>query len=115
MYQQTQNIRITFIRRRPNGFDLGPTMYKCFTNVLCLLGYDNVVSIMIMAVECHNRMIMVTHHDGKHHDHYHGPANTNSSNCLLEKQTITAACLCMIAVSTNIWATVSLTSPTVIL
>ena len=24
--------------RRPNVFDVGPTLYKCYTNVLCLLG-----------------------------------------------------------------------------
>ena len=36
--QQTQNIRITFIQRRPNVFDVGPTLYKCYTNVLCLPG-----------------------------------------------------------------------------
>ena len=35
--QQTQNICITFIQRRPNVFDIGPTLYKCYTNVLCLL------------------------------------------------------------------------------
>ena len=34
---QTQNICITFIQRRPNVFDVGPTLYKCYTNVLCLL------------------------------------------------------------------------------
>ena len=26
------------MQRRPNVFDVGPTMYKCYTNVLCLLG-----------------------------------------------------------------------------
>ena len=36
--QQTQNICITFIQRRPNVFDVGPTLHKCYTNVLCLLG-----------------------------------------------------------------------------
>ena len=36
--QQTQNICITFIQRRPNVFDVGPTLYKCYTNLLCLLG-----------------------------------------------------------------------------
>ena len=35
--QQTQNICITFVQRRPNVFDVGPTLYKCYTNVLCLL------------------------------------------------------------------------------
>ena len=36
--QQTQNICITFIQRRPNVFDVGPTLYKWYANVLCLLG-----------------------------------------------------------------------------
>ena len=31
-YQQTQNICMTFIQRRPNIFDIGPTLYKCYTN-----------------------------------------------------------------------------------
>ena len=29
---------VTLIQRRPNVFDVGPTLYKCHTNVLCLLG-----------------------------------------------------------------------------
>ena len=33
----TQNICIAFVQRRPNVFDVGPTLYKCYTNVLCLL------------------------------------------------------------------------------
>ena len=36
--QQTQNIFITFKQRRPNVFDVGPTLYKCYTNVLSVLG-----------------------------------------------------------------------------
>ena len=28
--QQAQNICITFVQRRPNVFDVGPTLYKCF-------------------------------------------------------------------------------------
>ena len=35
---QTQNISVTFIQRRPNVFDVGSTLYKYYTNVLCLLG-----------------------------------------------------------------------------
>ena len=31
--QQTQDISTTFIHRRPNVFDVAPTMYKCYTNV----------------------------------------------------------------------------------
>ena len=26
------------MQRRPSGFDVGPTLYKWYTNVLCLLG-----------------------------------------------------------------------------
>ena len=36
--QQTQTICITFTQCRPNVEDVGPTLYKCYTNVLCLLG-----------------------------------------------------------------------------
>ena len=36
--QQTKNIFITFVQRRPNVSDAGPALYKYYTNVLCLLG-----------------------------------------------------------------------------
>ena len=36
--QQTQNIFTTFIQRRPNVFAVGPTLYKCYTTILCSLG-----------------------------------------------------------------------------
>ena len=35
--QQTRHICITIVQCRPNVFDVGPTLYKCYTNVLCLL------------------------------------------------------------------------------
>ena len=35
--QQTQNMCITFVQLWPNVLDVGPTLYKCYTNVLCLL------------------------------------------------------------------------------
>ena len=35
--QQSRNICITFVQRRPNVSDVGPTLYKCYTNVSCLL------------------------------------------------------------------------------
>ena len=38
--QQTQNICITFAQCRTNVEDVGPTLYKCYTNVLCLLGFQ---------------------------------------------------------------------------
>ena len=36
--RQAQNIFITFVQRRPNVFDAGPTLYKCYKNDLCFLG-----------------------------------------------------------------------------
>ena len=38
--QQTRNICTSFVQRWPNVFDVGPTLCKCHTNVLCLLGID---------------------------------------------------------------------------
>ena len=35
--RKTQNICITFIRRQPHVFDVGPTLYKCYADVLCFL------------------------------------------------------------------------------
>ena len=37
--QQTENICITFVQRRLNVFDVGPTLYKCYANVFRLLGW----------------------------------------------------------------------------
>ena len=31
---------ITYVQRRPNVCDVGPALYKRYTNVLCLLGKD---------------------------------------------------------------------------
>ena len=39
--QQAQNICITFVQRRPNVFDVGPALYKCYTNVLWMLYYTS--------------------------------------------------------------------------
>ena len=33
---ETQNILITFVQCRPNVEDVGPTLYKCYKNVLCM-------------------------------------------------------------------------------
>ena len=35
---KTKNICITFIQCWTNVEDVGPTLYKCYTNVPCLLG-----------------------------------------------------------------------------
>ena len=39
--QQTQNICITCIQFWTNVEDVGPTLYKCYANVLCFLGRNN--------------------------------------------------------------------------
>ena len=40
--QQTQNFCKTFVQRWPNVFDVGPTLYKCYTNVcVCWVGDNN--------------------------------------------------------------------------
>ena len=39
--QQKQTIYITFMQRRLNIFDVGPKVYKCYTNVLSLLGWSS--------------------------------------------------------------------------
>ena len=39
--QQKQNIFITFVQCRPNVADVGPTLYKCHTNVSRLLGFGH--------------------------------------------------------------------------
>ena len=38
LLRKKKNICIQFVQRRPRVFDVGPTMYKCYTNILCLLG-----------------------------------------------------------------------------
>ena len=38
--QQTQNICITFVQCWTNVEDVGPTLYKCYTDVLCSQGYQ---------------------------------------------------------------------------
>ena len=45
--QQTRNICMTFAQCWTNVEDVVPTLYKCYTNILCLLGcyidFENVV------------------------------------------------------------------------
>ena len=47
--QQTQNICITFVYHRLNVCDVGPILYKCYTNVWCLLGYSTYTSCYIVS------------------------------------------------------------------
>ena len=44
--QQTQNICITFVQPWSSVEDVGPTLYKYYTNVLCLLGVHVVYYIL---------------------------------------------------------------------
>ena len=41
--QRTPTICITFIQFWPNVLDVGPTLYECFTKVLCLLGHASIL------------------------------------------------------------------------
>ena len=51
MSRQTQNICITFIQCWTNVEDVGPTLYKCYTNVLRSLGcICKHVGIQVLAV-----------------------------------------------------------------
>ena len=43
--QQSQNICIAFIQRRPDVFDVGQTLYKCYTNVLSLCHYNGILQL----------------------------------------------------------------------
>ena len=45
LYPANTKYFITFIQRRPNIFDVGPKLHKCYTNVLCLLGYGRMLGI----------------------------------------------------------------------
>ena len=43
----------TFIKRRSNVFDVGPTLHKCYTNVLCLLGITLIlISLVVSSSHC---------------------------------------------------------------
>ena len=49
--QQTQNIFLTFIQRRPNVFDVGPTLYKCYKMFcVCLLGGGGAVHRALVTI-----------------------------------------------------------------
>ena len=44
----TKYLYNNFIQRQPNVLDVGPALYKCYTNVLCLLRllfHDNLAGI----------------------------------------------------------------------
>ena len=41
------HICITFVQCQPNIFDVGPTLYKCYTNILCLLRYCDIYLTLV--------------------------------------------------------------------
>ena len=51
--QQTQNIFRSFVQRRLHVFDAGPTLYKCYTKVLCWLRCP------MFAKTCHNSVMQL--------------------------------------------------------
>ena len=48
----TQDICITFLQQRPNVFDVGPTLYECYTNVLRLLVAWLIITVLSMYSIC---------------------------------------------------------------
>ena len=81
--QQTQNICITVVQRWPNVFDFGPTLYKCYTNVLCLLGEKTshnarTISMIIMTASLlqlqwhaiYSKLCSLSFNNTKYYDYY---------------------------------------------
>ena len=92
--QRAQNICITFIQRRPNVFDVGPTLYKCYTNVLCLLERPVALNLSCLHVGQHSfkislRLTVTKCLSGLRANSSAGgiycPAKTKGSSCLLVK------------------------------
>ena len=44
--EETQNICITSVQRRPHVFDVGPTLYKCHAIFLCLLSGEETKCVL---------------------------------------------------------------------
>ena len=52
--QQSQNICITCVQCRTNVEDVGPTLYKYYANVLCLLGNCRWIDILYTSINTKN-------------------------------------------------------------
>ena len=59
--QQTQYICITVVQRRPNIFDVGPILYKCYTNVLRLLGSSFIHEHWLRLIMTDQQSVAVRH------------------------------------------------------
>ena len=57
--RQTQNISTTFVQRRPNDFDVGLTLYKCYTIFLCLL--EDMSGLNLHEIEARQRYILLNY------------------------------------------------------
>ena len=55
--RQTQNISTTFVQHRPNDFDVGLTLYKCYTIFLCLL--EDMSGLNLHEIEARQRYILL--------------------------------------------------------
>ena len=69
----------TFIKCWPNVEDVGPTLYKCYTNVLCSLGYQlsglaysRMNSRSLLGV-LHYPLVFVTYRGGAQQTRYNDP------------------------------------------
>ena len=56
--QWTQNVCITFVKRWTNVEDAGPALYKCYTNVLCLLGIASFPSRQLLLFTLHENIVL---------------------------------------------------------
>ena len=54
-----QNICITFIQCWTNVEDVGPTLYKCYTNVFCLLGNQPTKSQCRQIILCYYEFLFI--------------------------------------------------------
>ena len=56
---ENTNHCITFVQRQPNVFDVGPPLYKCYTSVLCLLGWP-APAMVVEGIGLHAEDILVS-------------------------------------------------------
>ena len=88
--QSTQSICITFIQCWTNVEDVGPTLYKCYTNVLCLLGSSvqrptpAVLKCQCSGVVC-EAFKMSSCHDEDQKDHHMSPKTRDVVGLMLTR------------------------------
>ena len=55
--QSTQKKLYNICTKQPNVFDVGPTMYKCYTNISCLLGTRYRFTWVILKLSLHTAVL----------------------------------------------------------